>query len=101
MAPPKRDGAEWPTSSSEPVARRLEVRQPFVKPERRGPLKTRGDVRVGVQRDSDGRMTEALLDDLRVNALAQHERRVRVAEVVQPQLYAQARGDPHQLSRDA
>jgi hypothetical protein len=46
-------------------------------------LHGRDRVRVHVERERDGRVTEPLRDDLGVNAGAQGERRVSVAEIVQ------------------
>lgn len=42
------------------------------------------DVRVGVECDPDARVPEPLGDDLRVDALQEHQGRMGVAEVVEP-----------------
>ena len=43
-------------------------------------------MRVNVERDRDGRVAEALGDDLRVDARLERERRVGVAQVMQSDL---------------
>ena len=55
-------------------------------PHRRLLLQRRDGVRVGVERDGDGRVSEALGDDLGVDAGAQRQGGMRVTQVVQAYL---------------
>ena len=58
-------------------------RETFVDVQRCCLLEPGRDVAVGVERDCDGTVTEPLAHNLRVDALAQHQARVGVAEGVQ------------------
>src|SRR4051812_3664951 len=44
------------------------------------------DVAVGIERDPDARVPETLRDDLRMHAFREHQRRVRVTQVVEPNM---------------